>query len=160
MADEQNRVRDLYKRLVAFYPREFKGQLGESMEQTFDDLYKEKRQSKTRSLGFILWTFIETAFEIGREHVLLLAQGGSVKNIIFSNPKSAALVAFLFTLPFMVLNTIAGNQIEPFYTIFKVNTGGGFWDHPVGHISLIVSPASFPSWRDHCHPPHASKNRE
>jgi hypothetical protein len=39
----------------------------------------------------------------------------------------------------MILNTIAGNQIEPFFTIFKVNTGGNFWDHPVGHISLIVA---------------------
>ena len=62
-----------------------------------------------------------------------------MKNTLISNPKSAALVAFLFTLPFMVLNTIAGKQIEPFFTIFEVNTGGGFWDHPVGHISLIVA---------------------
>ena len=69
-----------------------------------------------------------------------------MKNIVISNPKSAALIAFLFTLPFMVLNTIAGNQIEPFFTIFKVNTGGGFWDHPVGHISLIVALLLFPSF--------------
>lgn len=144
MMKNREPVRVLYKNLLSLYPQEFKVQLGESMEQTFNDLYKEKQQSKTGSLGFILWTFIETAFEIGREHVLLLAQGGSVKNIIVSNPKSAALVAFLFTLPFMVLNTIAGNQIEPFYTIFKVNTGGGFWDHPIGHISLIIALLLFP----------------
>jgi len=67
-----------------------------------------------------------------------------MKNIVISNPRSAALIAFLFTLPFMVLNTIAGNQIEPFFTIFEVNTGGGFWDHPVGHISLIVALLLFP----------------
>lgn len=58
---------------------------------------------------------------------------------IGSHPKSAALVSLFLTLPFMLLNTIAGNQIEPFFTIFKVNTGGGFWDYPVGHTALIVA---------------------
>ena len=56
-----------------------------------------------------------------------------------SNPKSAMLIGLLFTLPFILLNTIANNHIEPFFSIFRVNTGGGFWDHPVGHISLVLA---------------------
>jgi hypothetical protein len=38
---EQNTVRTLYKRLLSLYPQEFKERLGESMQQTFNDLYKE-----------------------------------------------------------------------------------------------------------------------
>jgi hypothetical protein len=65
-------------------------------------------------------------------------------NAIMTSPKAAALAAFLLTLPFMALNTIAANQIEPLYTIFKVDTAGAFWDHPVGHISLIAVLLLFP----------------
>lgn len=137
-------IHALYKKLLTLYPRRFREQLEESMLQTFNDLCNEKRKSKIGLMGFVLRTFTETIIESTREHVLLLTQGGTMKNIVISNPKSAALIAFLFTLPFMVLNTIAGNQIEPFFTIFKVNTGGGFWDHPVGHISLIVALLLFP----------------
>lgn len=53
------------------------------------------------------------------------------------NPHFAALSAFLLTLPLLLLNTIANKQIEPLSTFFKVNTAGGFWDYPVGHLSLI-----------------------
>src|SRR6185436_20107245 len=109
-----------YRKLLTLYPRDFKQLLGESMSQTFNDLYHERQQSKNGLIGFILWTFIETVIEITREHILRLAQGDPMKNRLVSNPKSAALVAFLFILPFMVLNTIAGNQIEPFFTIFEV----------------------------------------
>lgn len=131
--------RVLYKKLLTLYPQEFKKQLGESMEQTFNDLYNEEQQTQNGVLNFVLWTFAETTLEITKEHVLRIAQGGTMKSINILDSKLAALVAFLFTLPFMILNTIAGNQIEPFYTIFEVNTGGGFWDHPVGHISLIAA---------------------
>lgn len=121
------------------YPLAFRDALGESMEQTFVDLYNEQIQKGERGLfGFTIWLFAETLWGIIKEHILLVTQGDKMKNVI-SNPKAAALTGFLFTMPFMLLNTIAGNQIEPFYTIFKINTGGAFWDHPVGHISALVA---------------------
>jgi hypothetical protein len=46
---------------------------------------------------------------------------------------------FFLTLPVILLNTIANHEIEPFFTFFKVNTAGGFWDHPIGHIAVIVA---------------------
>ena len=61
MIYEQNRVCILYKKLLTFYPENFREQLGESMEQTFRDLWNEKQQSKQELFGFVLWTFIETA---------------------------------------------------------------------------------------------------
>ena len=32
-------VRTLYKKLITLYPRPFRDELGESMEQTFNDIY-------------------------------------------------------------------------------------------------------------------------
>jgi hypothetical protein len=46
MMHEREIVQTLYKRLLTLYPRTFKERLGESMEQTFQDLWNEKRQTK------------------------------------------------------------------------------------------------------------------
>ena len=75
MVYDKSKARALYKRLITFYPRAFKEQLGESMEQTFNDLCNEKQQTKQALLGFVLWTFIETAIGIFREHLLLISAG-------------------------------------------------------------------------------------
>jgi hypothetical protein len=78
MIYDQNIARQLYKKLLAFYPKTFKEQLGESMEQTFSDLYKE-RQTEGGWFGFILWTFVETTIGILKEYILLMIQGDSMK---------------------------------------------------------------------------------
>jgi len=71
------------------------------MQQTFDDLCRE-RQSKGGWFGFMLWTFIETAIGILREHVLLLAKGDSMKKTL-AYPRSAALIsAILLVVGFIV----------------------------------------------------------
>ena len=64
MVHDQNTVHTLYKKLISLYPRGFRERLGEFMEQTFNDLYNErKRQTERGLLGFVLWTFIETTIE-------------------------------------------------------------------------------------------------
>jgi hypothetical protein len=87
MIYDQNIARQLYKKLLAFYPKTFKEQLGESMEQTFSDLYKE-RQTEGGWFGFILWTFVETTIGILKEYILLMIQGDpmktSAKNILLA----------------------------------------------------------------------------
>ena len=98
-------VRTLYKKLLRFYPQRFKEQLGESMEQTFHDLYKERRTKRGR-FGFVLWTFTETVIGIIREHVLLLTRGATMKNI-FANPSAVAmkwggLASILLAVTFIV----------------------------------------------------------
>jgi hypothetical protein len=40
----QATARTLYKKLLALYPREFREQLGKSTQQTFNDIYKERKQ--------------------------------------------------------------------------------------------------------------------
>jgi hypothetical protein len=98
-----NIVRRLYKRLLSFYPKRFREQLGESMEQTFNDLCNErKQQTEYKGSGFILWIFVETTFGIIREHVLLMIEGTTMKNAP-AIPRSAALISsILLAVAFIV----------------------------------------------------------
>jgi hypothetical protein len=91
MMHEQNIVCILYRKLITLYPREFREQLGESMQQTFNDLYRENQTGKKQH-GFVLWMFVETAVGIFREHALLVTEGDIMKNL-FTNPGSTALVS-------------------------------------------------------------------
>lgn len=75
------------------------------MRQTFNDLYRE-RQTKSGWFGFVLWTFVETAVGIVREHVLLLTKGATMNNIL-ANPNLAAMkwggfASFLLAVTFIV----------------------------------------------------------
>jgi len=86
-------LRRLYKKLLALYPQGFRERLGESMEQTFNDLCNErKEQAEYRWSGFVLWVFVETALGIIREHVLLITEGAAMKNVL-AIPRSAALIS-------------------------------------------------------------------
>src|SRR4030095_1556967 len=91
-------------KLLALYPRAFREQLEESMEQTFNDLHKERdQQAQPEWLGFILWTFIETGTGVAREHVLLITEGVTMKTML-ANPRWAPAISFvLCVLPFMIL---------------------------------------------------------
>jgi hypothetical protein len=73
------------------------------MEQTFNDLCNErKKQAESRWTGFILWIFIETAVGIIREHVLLITEGATMKNVP-AIPRSAALVSsILLAVAFII----------------------------------------------------------
>jgi hypothetical protein len=101
----------LYKKLLKLYPRSFREELGEPMEQTFNDLYRE--QQKDRGLpGFVFWIFVETSVGIIREHALVWAQGDSMKAML-SNPTSAAIVSFILSLPLGLLFIIFNFEIKP-----------------------------------------------
>ena len=102
LVNEQASTYVLYKKLLRLYPREFREQLAESMEQTFHDLHRE-RQSEGGWSGFVLWLFVETALGIVREHVSLITEGVIMKTML-ANPISAAVISFIFcVLPFMIL---------------------------------------------------------
>jgi hypothetical protein len=59
MTYDQETVRTLYKKLLTLYPRGFREQLGESMEQTFADLCNErKRQTQPGWFAFVLWILL------------------------------------------------------------------------------------------------------
>jgi hypothetical protein len=75
------------------------------MEQTFQDLWNEKRQTKKGLFGFVLWMFIETAIEIFREHLLLISPGDIMQTIL-KTFGSSALISFLLILPFMIMEVV------------------------------------------------------
>jgi hypothetical protein len=113
LVNEPAIARALYKRLLRLYPRAFRERLGESMEQTFSDLYNErKRQTEQGLFKFVLWMFVETGVGIIKEHILLLAQGKAMKNII-SNPTSAAITSFILSLPLGLTFAAFMFEIEP-----------------------------------------------
>jgi hypothetical protein len=102
---EQQTARRLYKKLISLYPQGFKERLAESMEQTFQDLWNEKRQTKKELFGFVLWTFIETAMGIFREHLLLISPGDLMQTIL-KPLGSSALISLLLILPFMIMEVV------------------------------------------------------
>src|SRR5512145_1769961 len=105
MIYEREIVHTLYKKLLALYPQTFKEQLGESMERTFQDLWKEKRQTKKELFGFVLWAFIETAIGILREHLMLISPG-DVMQTILKTSGSSALISLLLILPLMIMEVV------------------------------------------------------
>jgi hypothetical protein len=93
MTSPQTTIHALYKKLLALYPRGFRERMGESMEQTFNDLCNERNeQAEYRWSGFVLWIFVETAVGIIREHVVIITGGTKMKNTL-AMPRSAALIS-------------------------------------------------------------------
>lgn len=113
MTYDQKTVRTLYKKLLALYPRAFRERLGESMEQTFNDLCNERKRQTERGLfGFVLWMFVETAIGIIKEYAIFITEGNAMKNIL-TNPRSAAIISFLLTLPGAILFLLLTLNIKP-----------------------------------------------
>lgn len=134
MACDQKRARTLYKKLLGLYPRAFREQMGESMEQTFNDLCNERKRQTERGLfGFVLRVFVETAIGIGKERVLQISQRGTMKTIT-TNPRSAAFIGLLFVVPLIVLNKIVGDRIEPFFSLIRP----GIHTSPLEYVLLPI----------------------
>jgi hypothetical protein len=129
MAPDHKTARALYKRLLALYPQGFRDRLGESMEQTFDDLWREHRATRGGTFGFMLRTFAETSVGIIRENLAY-----DTMATLTTNPKLAALIGFLFILPFVVMNAIVGNRIEPFFSFIRP----GIHTSPLEYVLLPV----------------------
>jgi hypothetical protein len=70
MADEHAiaRYRHWYRKLLRFYSRPYRERFGESMEQTFNDLCRERAKAGERLGGVVLWMFVETSAGILREN--------------------------------------------------------------------------------------------
>jgi hypothetical protein len=105
------------------------------MEQTFHDLWNQKRQTKKDLFGFVLWTFIETAIGIFREHLLLISPGDSMQTML-KTFGSSALLSLLFIIPFMMMEVVNRRKFQedfPFMLFF------GLWLNLFA-ISLILLP--------------------
>lgn len=90
----------LYRKLLMLYPSAFRERFGESMEQTFSDLCRERE--RTGGVRFAVGIFVETAMGIGREHVLSFQETNLMKNTLVSL-RVPAFFSFLVILPFILL---------------------------------------------------------
>jgi hypothetical protein len=137
--NEQTTVPVLYSKLLRFYPRRFHEQLGESMEQTFQDLYRERRGKSL--FGFVLWTFLETASGIFREHLLLISPGDIMQSML-KTMGSSTLMSFSLIIPFMIMEVVNRrnfNEGFPFVLFFVM------WFNLFA-ISLILLPILRARW--------------
>lgn len=131
----QEMVRILYNKLLGFYPQECREQLGESMEQTFSDLYNEQRRQTDRGLfGPVLWMFIETAIGIIKEYILLIGQGDAMKNIL-TNFRSPAIISLVLVLPFIILELV---NRRTFNEGFPIPLFGFLWLLPILFILTMM----------------------
>lgn len=109
------------------------------MEQTFNDLYNERKRQKEQGLfGFVLWMFIETARGIIQERVLLLKEMNPMKNIL-TNLRSSAIISFLSVLPFMILELVNRETFRRnFHESFPIFIFGFLWLLSVVFILILV----------------------
>lgn len=109
MSDEQRiaRYRWWYRRLIGFYSRPHRERFGESMEQTFNDLCRERVRAGKGLLGFALWMFAETSVGVVKQNVGLIMTQKSTLRI-------AVIVGLIMLLPLLGNKYVDGFNWGPF----------------------------------------------
>lgn len=87
------RYRYWYARLLHLYPRQYYERFAEGMEQTFNDLLREREEEERGLFAFALWVFIETFAGIIKENT------ASFMNIV----RFALATAFILLLPLLAM---------------------------------------------------------
>jgi MFS family permease len=100
MADEHTiaRYRNLYAQLLRFYPKPYRERFAEGMEQTFNDLCREREQAGDGLFGFVLWMFAETSAGIIRENLTFLMMQHSMMRIAIGTGVMLLIPLFLWLL--------------------------------------------------------------
>jgi hypothetical protein len=123
MGDDQlaiARYRRWYRKLLRFYSKPHRERFGESMEQTFHDLCRERAEAGEGLFSFVLWALVETSRGIVRENG---------KSIIMRNPTRfavwALVVALLLLIPLAMQFTdeVQGNEAVA-YGVLLLAFGG------------------------------------
>ena len=106
------RYRNWYARLLRLYPKTHRERFGEGMEQTFNDLCRERVKAK-RGFRFALWMFFETSVAIIRENAKMIVRyamnrGSTIfLRLVISVIAIAALAVCVFPLPRMIAKEAA-----------------------------------------------------
>ena len=90
------RFRSWYETLLRLYPKRYRERFGEPMEQTFNDLLRERAVEEKGLFGFALWMFVETSAGIIRENMTLIIMR---KNII----RIALVTACILLVPLVAM---------------------------------------------------------
>jgi hypothetical protein len=95
MADENAtaRYRRWYRKLLRLYPQPHRERFGEGMEQTFNDMYRERKEAGLGSFGFLLWVFGETLAATIKENIRVMTPIiRAFGSIIFAIVGAAAMI--------------------------------------------------------------------
>ncbi len=91
------RFRNWYATLLRLYPKPYRERFGEPMEQTFNDLLRERAEEGKGLFGFALWMFVETFAGIIRENItVIIMQNKSIIRI-------ALTTAFILLMPLVAM---------------------------------------------------------
>ena len=91
------RFRSWYATLLRLYPKPYRERFGEPMEQTFNDLLRERAEEEKGLFGFALWMFVETFAGLIRENItVIIMQNKSIIRI-------ALATAFILLLPLLAM---------------------------------------------------------
>jgi hypothetical protein len=101
MADEHSiaRYRRWYRTLLRFYARPHRERFAEGMEQTFNDLCRERAAASKPLLGFVLRTFAETTAGILRQNAATIMTHNLTKRLV----AWAAGVALILMAPLLAM---------------------------------------------------------
>ena len=79
------RFRSWYGILLRLYPKGYHDRFGESMEQTFNDLLRERVEEEKKLFSFVLWIFAETfAGAIGENMTVIITRNRAVVRIVLT----------------------------------------------------------------------------
>jgi hypothetical protein len=102
------RYRNCYAKLLRLYPKPYRERFNEAMEQTFNDLCRERAKAERGLFGFALWAFLETSAAIVRENAITIMRRFMTRaptillRLVISLIAIAALAVCVFPLPRMI----------------------------------------------------------
>lgn len=111
----------LYALLLNLYPKPFREQFGEEMRFVFSEALNEACAQASGKGIVRLWgrTAVDVCVSLVVEQVQHQKGQIAMKWGITTRPVPAALIGFLLFLPFVSLNLIVGNRIEPFFSLIR-----------------------------------------
>lgn len=124
MAHEHSvrRLRNWYATLLALYPKPYRERFAEPMEQTFNDLLRERATEEERLFGFALWMFVETFAGIVRENVTLMMMQNTRRLIVWA---MVVVLILLIPLAMQFTNEVQWNEAIA-YGVILFAAGGVF----------------------------------
>jgi hypothetical protein len=93
------RYRHWYAKLLRLYPKPYYERFGEGMEQTFNDLLRERAEEERGLFGCALWMVVETFAGIMRENITFIL----MQNITKRLSVWAAVVALILMVPLVAM---------------------------------------------------------
>lgn len=91
------RYRHWYATLLRLYPKPYFDRFGEGIEQTFNDLLRERAERSGGLFAYALWMFVETSGGIIKEYITIIAM--PLKNVI----RVALITAAILMVPLLLM---------------------------------------------------------